>query len=729
MTATASATAPRGRSDALARVRPAIPLLVVYVTFAAFYAWQAGERPVPTIFTDETELGQLSRAIAETGEPARRGVPYGLASLVAYFLAPAWWLGSTTAAYAAAKLLLVLAMTATVFPAFALARLVVPYWWAVAAAAGSVAVPALAYSPILKEEPLAYPLSTLALWLIARTLASPTWRGAAAAACACALAALTRTQLSILFVVLVAGLLWLAFDSDAGRRWRAEWSRWDLAGAITLAIGAAFFFAAAVSSLSASWRDTTTAFKDRIFEHGTWATGALAIGIGVVPLLVGLAALARSPEEKRDPKMRAFVVTSVAALVAFLWYAGIKGAYLSTTFSTVVVERNLIYLYPVLLVATALAFSRGIRRWWAIAAATLVTLYVVVDTPLRLDQYPYYEAHGLSIAAFLNRELRWPEGTIQATLIVICLLALGVAIALRTLPARSPAFGAVAAGATAFVLAWSLTTEVYAFAGERDLSQRIDGNLTEPFDWVERATGGGSVVVLGQRIRDATGIQLTEFFNPSIRKVWSLDGSAQNVGGPILTPDLGATDGTLTPSPETEYVLATNGIEVAAPVVARNGQYLLHRIGGGPLRLAAALVGVESDGWVIGSSEDPVARASYTRYDISRDGPGFALVRFSRVGWCPTPKELGEGFATIRIGPVAIGEDKQPAIREVTATRRVKVENCVAAGVPLPVPDEPWRVEIAIAPTFVPAELDPNSSERRRLGAVVSAGFQPLFEP
>ena len=158
----------RSAAGGFARLQSAIPLLVVYFALAALYAWQASRRPVPTIFTDELELRQLSRAIAETGEPARRGVPYGLASLVAYFLAPVWWLGSTTSAYATAKLLLVLAMTATIFPAYGLARLVVRPWYALAAAGAAVAVPALAYSPIFVDEPLAYPLSTLALWLIAQ---------------------------------------------------------------------------------------------------------------------------------------------------------------------------------------------------------------------------------------------------------------------------------------------------------------------------------------------------------------------------------------------------------------------------------------------------------------------------------------------------------------------------------------------------------------------------------
>ncbi|HEX4747666.1 MAG TPA: hypothetical protein VFU99_12380, partial [Gaiellaceae bacterium] len=180
------------RPDFLARFLAVVPLLVLYFALAALYAWQASRRPVPTIFTDELELTQLARAIAETGEPARRGVPYeGVASLVAYVLAPVWWLGSATASWAAAKLILVLGMTATVFPAYGLARMVVPKWHALAAAGASVAVPALAYSPFLVEEPLAYPVSTLALWLIARSLERPSRGRLAAALGLCLVATLT----------------------------------------------------------------------------------------------------------------------------------------------------------------------------------------------------------------------------------------------------------------------------------------------------------------------------------------------------------------------------------------------------------------------------------------------------------------------------------------------------------------------------------------------------------
>lgn len=709
-----------------ARLQSAIPLLVVYFALAALYAWQASRRPVPTIFTDELELRQLSRAIAETGEPARRGVPYGLASLVAYFLAPVWWLGSTTSAYATAKLLLVLAMTATIFPAYGLARLVVRPWYALAAAGAAVAVPALAYSPIFVDEPLAYPLSTLALWLIARTLVAPGWGRAAAATAAAAAAALTRTQLAVLFAVFALGLLWLVWDSERVRRWRTTWTRWDWIGAVVLVIGAVISFSAAMGHASTSWRNTTGFYKERIFDHGVHAIGALAIGIGILPLLVGVAALARPKSEPHDPTTRAFVITSVTALAAFIWYAGIKGAYISTVFGTFVVERNVMYLCPILFAATAMAIARGLGRGWAIAAAAVFTVYAVASTPLHLDSFPYYEAHGLSIAAFANRKLGWPEGRIEVALIVVCALALIFAIAIRSLRMESRAYRIVAGTAAALVVAWSLTAQVYAAEGERDLSTRSATNFAKPYDWVDRATGGESVVVIGQQISDPTNVQLTEFFNTSITKLWSLDGSAINVGAPILTPDLEASDGTLAPSPETQYALALNGVELRAPVVEHRGRDTLYRLDGGPMKLAAAVTGRESDGWVIGSSDDPVARASYTRYDVSHDPRGFVVVKLSRLGWCPKPPRQTK--AVVRIGTVGIGPDKQPAIDHLLDTKKVVVKDCTTSGVALGTPTVPWRVEVAIAPTVIPNEVDPSNSERRRLGATLSVDLQP-FNP
>ena len=107
--------------------------------------------------------------------PSRLGEPSGFGSLYTYLVAPAWWLDPTDA-WEAAKLIGALVMTATIFPAYGLARFVVSRPWAVAAAIGAVAAPPLAYAPYLLEEPLAYPFSTTALWAITAAVARPTRR-------------------------------------------------------------------------------------------------------------------------------------------------------------------------------------------------------------------------------------------------------------------------------------------------------------------------------------------------------------------------------------------------------------------------------------------------------------------------------------------------------------------------------------------------------------------------
>ena len=713
--------------DLFSQLQSALPLLVLYFVFATLYAWQASRRPVPTIFTDELELTQLSRAIATTGEAARRGVPYGQWSLLPYLLAPVWWLGKTTAAYATAKVVLVLMMTAAVFPAYGIARLVVPRWYALAAAAASIAVPAMAYSPILVKEPLAYPLSTLALWLIARLLVGPTWTGAAIALVVCGAAALTRTQLAILFVVFMLSVIWLAWDSPAGRRWRGTFGAWDWVGGAILIVGIAVLFSALVGHLSQSWAITTKAYKGRIFDHATRALGALALGIGVLPLVLGLAALARPRWETRSRETSAFVVTSVVSLGVFVWYTGIKGAYLSTVFSTIVAERDLIYLAPLLLAGTALAIHRGVGRWWAIAVAAVVTFYVVLATPLHLSEYPYYEAHGLEIAAFANRALGWSEHGITRALWIVCIVAVAVAVAFKLLRRGSRAFTVAAATVGVLVVAWSLTTEVYAARGETHLSTQIDDALPKPLNWVDDATHGGSVVVIGQGITDPTGIQETEIFNKSVKHVWSIDGTAIKAGAPVLTPDLEGADGRLSPSPGTQYALALNGVELQAPLVRQVGSSRLYRLPGGPMKLAAAVTGIQSDGWIAAPDANTPATASYTRYDVSHDGPGLAVVTLSRVASCPTNE--APGVATVTIGPVGVGADKEPRITRVTAVKRGLVRPCSATGFSLGVPNRPWRMEVSIRPTFVPQEVDPvHFSDRRHLGAVVTRiGFQPLF--
>jgi hypothetical protein len=273
----------------------------------------------------------------------------------------------------------------------------------------------------------------------------------------------------------------------------------------------------------------------------------------------------------------------------------------------------------------------------------------------------------------------------------------------------------VAGLAVVIVTAWSLTAEIYAAEGERIFSERFAKNLATPFDWVDEATGGASVVAIGQQFTDSTDLWSTEFWNTSIRKVWSVDGTAPGPG-PTLTPDLASRNGTLTPSPGTEYALAMNGVELAAPVVERKKLSTLYDIDGKPIRLASSVTGLYSDGWM--SSE-----AAYNQFQVAGVGPGFARVKLSREAWCG--KDV-PGVATVKIGPLAIGPDKQPALARVTGERRIVLHSSQSRTILLRPPKGPWRVEVTITPTFVPKELDPRLSDIRELGARFEAGFLSL---
>ena len=270
-----------------------LPLLVAYFAFSAYYVWQAWRRETPSIFTDELELTLISRAIAHTGHPARLDTPYHFTSLYPYFTAPAWWLHATQEAFDTVKYLGVLAMTAALFPAYGIARIVLTRRWAIAAAVGAVAAPALSYSPILVEEPLAYLAATVAFWLILRATLKPTRGSIVLAFAASLVAAGVRSQLGALVAVLVLALVCVGWRQERLRAWRSTWSAWDWVGAVALLIGVAIVLNAIASHQSQEWEIVTHIYKKRMWTFGTWAAGGLAVGVGILPLIGGIASLVR----------------------------------------------------------------------------------------------------------------------------------------------------------------------------------------------------------------------------------------------------------------------------------------------------------------------------------------------------------------------------------------------------------------------------------------------------
>ena len=113
-----------------------------------------------------------------------------------------------------------------------------------------------------------------------------------------------------------------------------------------LVVGAVIVFSAAAGHRSDAWYVATGFEKHRLLDHGVWSLAAMTIGLAVLPVVATVAAFS-SRRVRATAEGRAFVIVGVSAIVAFVTYAAVKGAYLSTVFSLLIVERNVIYLVPI----------------------------------------------------------------------------------------------------------------------------------------------------------------------------------------------------------------------------------------------------------------------------------------------------------------------------------------------------------------------------------------------
>jgi hypothetical protein len=701
------------------RLLAAVPLLSIFLWLSIVYAVEAWAHQTPWLFGDELELTQLSRAIAATGHAARRGEPHSFDTLWAYVTAPAWRIHNVHTAYATVKYIAVLIMMLTAFPAYGLARLIVGKTAALFVAAASCVIPAMAYSSMIVEEPLAYPYSTLCLFLIARTLVRPTRWWIAGTVVAAIVAPLVRGELVVIPTVLALALLFVAWRSERVGRWRATWTARDWVGFVVLLLGAGVTASAVLGKASLEWLISTDHYKRRVFDLGLNAGGALAIGLGVFPVVAGLASLWPGEGERPSRSLTAFRSVLLAAVISFGVYAAVKSTYVSTTFGTYTYERNVIYLAPLLFAGTALWLERRNFNQWAVLVSAAFVLYLLLTTPYEMGQDISYNAPGLAILQQANRYLQLDHTGAKVGLLAI----LGLSVALLLTP-RFLRRGAVwvAAGVAVALLAWNFTGEL-AFAGASNrASDRFVDNIRRPFTWVDDATGGKSTLYLGQQMSDPNGEWLLEFWNPHslVGPVWSLDGTAPGPG-PTLTPDPELPDGALSHDPHYPYVVEERGMNVVGSVVATHE----HVAGGSPqrwrlvkitppLRLRDFATGQYADGW---SGSD----STYTRFSSGETG-GHVRIVVSR----PWGGQDVVGHVTVRLGPIVIGDDLQPHVGTPATVKRFDLHANGVKTLLLPAPGPHFRVEVNVTPTFRPHELSPlTDSDNRDLGAKISYTYVP----
>lgn len=685
--------------NALDRFLAAIPVAVAALILLSILFWQASARRSPTIFTDELEWTQISRAIAHTGHAARRGEPISFKSLYAFLIAPGWWLHSTALAYSFIKYLNTVVMALTAVPVYLLARLLVSRQAAALSALGTLCTSALFYAALLIPEVLAYPVFALYAYVIVRSLSGDGRRWTVAGVVLSVVAVEVRTQLVAAVAAAALAALWLWLVGPRGRRLRSGWSVADHIGAVVLIAGVLVVLNRFASPHATEWAVVTQNFRGRIWSYAFVSASALAIGLGVLPMITGLASL-WLPERRADPRWRAFAAFLGASIVTFGLYTGVKAAYLSTFFTSRVAERNMIYLAPLMLVGTAVFFSAK-RTWWIGAlGATAFVAWLVVDHGYELS-YPYFEAPGYGIAVWANRALHWDQTHIRIALAVAVLVSLAI-VALRR---HSPVVGL----AVLAVGLWMTTGEITSARGSEHQAKQFVANMAHPLNWIDLATKGQPVTYLGQNVLDPTGVELTEFWNTSLKHVYSLDATCCGPG-PTVTPGVDKPDGTLRGDTGTPFALGDNGVRLIGPVVARRLELLLTRIEHHPWRLKDAVYGRDSGGWI---QHD----GSYAFFGPART-QGLLTVDAGRTGFCAP--HAPSTTVTITVGPVGLDVQNNPIVAHAVNRARFVLPNCTVIARTFR-SRPPFAVHVHVSRLVEPRKY--GLSDARALGAQVSFAF------
>jgi hypothetical protein len=270
----------------------------------------------------------------------------------------------------------------------------------------------------------------------------------------------------------------------------------------------------------------------------------------------------------------------------------------------------------------------------------------------------------------------------------------------------------VVAATMAFLLAWSLSGEIGMTVGIDDGADHAGANVYSPPNWVDLATGGKPVTILGQGFDPAVAEQETEFWNRTIDHVNDLDGTAPTPG-PISTTGLLNPTGVLSGYASYPYVLAYNGVTLSGHVVESQGctstpcMWVLYKKQG-PWRLAQDESSVYQDGWC-GTT------CQYTYFIPKQKGTlEVVLGRTAYKGTAPP------GKVTLKIGTVVLDSNDNPQLGKVEKVIHTTIDNGVQKTLDIPIAQTPVRLELQI-----PNPIPPEGDEIRALGAQVEFFFHP----
>jgi hypothetical protein len=357
----------------------------------------------------------------------------------------------------------------------------------------------------------------------------------------------------------------------------------------------------------------------------------------------------------------------------------------------------------------------------ALGVAAAYGFYLIVGTPFFMDRQLYSDALGLAILEQGNRFFELTPTAAQWWLLALLVVGLALVLAMMFLRGRRTLSTALAVVLGVGLLAWNVTAQIAAAAGNVSVSRELAKTLRHPFSWVDDVTGGKKTIYLGQGVHDQNPEWLLEFWNRSIVTVSSLDatlGGPGPAGAPNITPtgklywtvdpaDVGRTyDYAVEDLPCVDFAGTFRKSHFYRGGANALAQWRLIQLTK-PNRLRAECTGIYPDGW------SGAADSSYLRFATKRQG--WLRIKISRENWPASPVHVR--LSSIRNFHHQLVPGK--LLREVPLT--VKSQGTRVLW--LRTPAKPFFAQVIVDRKFIPRNVDPRSGDPRLLGAQVSYRF------
>jgi hypothetical protein len=501
---------------------PAWAWLVVIVTGSAvFRATLSRGIVAPFVMVDEVIWSELSRGIAESGEPLVRGQSdpgYGV--VYPLVIGPAYLIfESLPHAYAAVKVVNAVVMSLAAVPAYFLARRVVAQGLALFAALLSVAIPSLAYTGTVMTENVFYPLFLVVTLVLVLVLERPTVRRIALLVLLVALAYEARVQaIAIVPAALLAPLMLAAFEPRALRsalaRYRLLYGGFIGLGLLALVVQLAG--GRSPQDLLGAYAPVSDASYDlgEVLHYLLWHVAELDLYLLVIPVAATIVLVGRA--QALDPQLQALLAATLSLTACLIPVVAVFASH----FSDRIEERNLFYVAPLFLILLLAWIDRDAPRprvLAGIAAATSALLVLAIPFDRFLTTSAITDT--LILLPFWSLQDRVGSGWITFAAV---LLSVVLAAAFLFVPRR---YGLVLPLLVLGLWAVALKPIWWGTHGfERFARGSLFQGIRNPHrDWIDRALpNGADAAFLWTGRTDRLTVNQNEFFNRAVGPVYDV---------------------------------------------------------------------------------------------------------------------------------------------------------------------------------------------------------------